>query len=93
MMIAAAECLPLGILQIVYSQRVGKTGLMEMLSLVTTWAMYRVLVRTLRFIGCLLCLLQARTEGFEVWRAPCDVEVCALVSVLFLVVAYCSKIF
>ena len=59
MMVGAAECLPLGILQIVYSLRVGKLDVIGMLSLVTTWTMLGLKVAKVRpcFVIVLVSLL------------------------------------
>ena len=38
LLLAILECVPLGVLQIIYSQRINsKLGTMDMLSLVTSW--------------------------------------------------------
>ena len=39
MLVGAAEGIPLGILQIMFSLRVGSPDIMGMVSLVTTWSM------------------------------------------------------
>merc|ERR1712216_1110833 len=42
-LVASLECLPLGILQLAYSQRAtSKLGMIDMLSLVTSWLMFGV---------------------------------------------------
>lgn len=37
LLVASAECLPLGILQIILAQRMGATSIMQTFSLITSW--------------------------------------------------------